>query len=255
MPNSSTTSDPAEALTYADFWRYRSRQSFWLTRQFSYRLGAFLALIASRVGFSPHTVTILSFLTGIGGSIFVAARPEMPLPIAGALLFVTLHLAYALDCADGLLARAMRRTSRSGALLDKCADLLGSMIIPGILGVAAFNSQASWADDFSYAFLIWLSITPRLALTTVTWIKEGMTPEIDRKGSEDVRRHTVFWKLKKFAGNLQDDVIYRSGLAVSWAFGCYWDFILVFQSYCGVLLVVYLITSYREVAASDRASP
>ena len=243
------------ALTYADFWKCRGRQSFWLTRHVSYRLGALLALIASRFGLLPRTVTILSFLTGIGGALFVASQPQMPLPIAGALLFIILHLAYGLDCADGVLARATRQTSRSGALLDKCADLLGSMIIPGILGVAAFNSQAAWADNFSHAFLIWLSITPRLALTTVTWLKEAMTPGIDRKGSEDMRLHSVFWKLKKFAGNLQDDVIYRSGMAVSWACGCYWDFMLVFQSYCGLLLVVYLITSYREVAASDRASP
>lgn len=178
----------------------------------------------------------------------------MPLPFAGALLFVTLHLAYGLDCADGMLARATRRTSRSGALLDKSADLLGAMIIPGVLGVAAFSSQATWVNGFSHAFLIWFSITPRLALTTINWIKDGMTPETDRKGADDTQERTIFWRLKKFAGNLQDDVIYRSGLAVSWACGCYWDFIFIFQSYCGVLLVVYLITSCREIEAIDRAS-
>lgn len=247
-------SDHPAALTYADFWKYRGRQSFWLTRHVSYRLGAVLALFAARTGLSPHTVTMLSFLTGIGGTLLVATQPQMPLPLAGLFLFITLHLAYGLDCADGVLARATRRTSRSGGLLDKCADLLGSMMIPGILGIAAFGSQATWADDFSHAFLIWLSVTPRLALTTVTWIKESMTPEIDRKGSDDIRVHTLFWKLKKFAGNLQDDVIYRSGMALSWAFGCYWDFILVFQSFCCLLLIVYLVTSYREMAASERRS-
>lgn len=243
------------ALTYADFWRYRGRQSFWLTRQLSYRLGAVLALIAARIGLSPHMVTILSFLTGVGGALIVAMQPALPLPLAGIFLFITLHLAYAFDCADGVLARATRRTSLSGALLDKCGDLLGAMMIPGILGVAAFGTQATWADDYSHAFLIWWSVTPRLALTTVTWIKEGMTPEIDRKGSDDARVHTLFWKLKKFAGNLQDDVIYRSGMALSWAFGCYWDFILVFQSFCCLLLIVYLFTSYREIAATERGSP
>ena len=243
---------PPPALTYTDFWRYRGRQSFWLTRQVSYRIGSVLALLASRLGLSPHAVTVLSFLTGVGGALAVAAQPQLPLPLAGAFLFVMLHLAYGLDCADGVLARATRRTSLSGGLLDKCADLLGSMLIPGILGIAAFGTQATWADDFSHAFLIWWSVSPRLALTTVTWLKESMTPEIDRKGSDDARDHTLFWKLKKFAGNLQDDVIYRSGMALSWAFGCYWDFILVFQSYCCLLLIVYLITSYREVAAAER---
>ena len=64
-------SEPRTALTYADFWRYRGRQSFWLTRQLSYRLGAALALIALRIGLSPGTVTLLSFLTGIGGALLV----------------------------------------------------------------------------------------------------------------------------------------------------------------------------------------
>lgn len=238
-------------LTYADFWRYRGRQSFWLTRQVSYRIGAVLALVACRTGLTPRAVTALSFLTGVGGACFVASLPGLPQTTAGLFLLLTLHLAYGLDCADGVLARARRCTSRSGALLDKMADLLGSMLIPGILGIAAFGSQTAWADDFSHAFLIWWSMVPRLALTTVNWIKEGMTPDIDRKGSDDSREHNTFWKLKKLAGNLQDDVIYRTGIAVSWACGCYWDFILIFQSFCCVLLIIYLITSYREIAASE----
>ena len=243
------------SLTYTDFWQFRGRQSFWLTRQFSYRLGAVLALLACRTGLSPHTVTMLSFLTGVGGTCLVAMAPGMNVITGGVLLFITLHLAYSLDCADGVLARATQRTSRSGSLLDKTADLLGSMLIPGVLGVAAFENQSKWTDDLFHPFLIWWSMTPRLALTTITWVKEGMTPYIDRKGAEDARAHTLFWKLKKFAGNLQDDVIYRTGIAVSWGFGCYWDFIFVFQSFCFVLLVVYIISSYRDVAAEERQEP
>lgn len=242
---------PDHTLKYSDFWQYRGRQSFWLTRQISYRLGAVLALFASRTGLTPRAVTTLSFLTGVGGACFVASQSGLPDFTAGIFLLVALHLAYGLDCADGVLARARRCTSRSGALLDKIADLLSSMLIPGILGIAAFGTQTAWADDFSHAFLIWWSMTPRLALTTITWLKEGMTPEIDRKFEEDNREHSTFWKLKKLAGNLQDDVVYRTGIAVSWAFGCYWDFILVFQGFCCLLLIVYLITSYRDIAASE----
>ena len=39
---------------------------------------------------------------------------------------------------------------------------------------------------------------------------------------------------------------------MSWACGHYWDFILVFQGFCCLLLVVYLITSYLEIAASEK---
>lgn len=245
MAESSTT------LTYADFWKYHGRQSFWLTRQFSYRIGAALALVASRVGLSPHAVTMLSFLTGVGGACAIALSPTMPALTGGIFLFIMLHLAYGLDCADGVLARATQRTSKAGGLLDKMADLLGAMIIPGLLGVAAFESQAKWTDDIFHPFLVWWSMMPRLALTTITWIKEGMTPEIDRKGADDQRSHTIFWRMKKFAGNLADDVVYRTGIAVSWAMGCYWDFIFFFQLLCFGMLVIYVITSYRDVAASE----
>jgi phosphatidylglycerophosphate synthase len=243
---------PDTKLSYSDFWQFRGRQSFWLTRQVSYRIGSLLALFACRTGLSPRAVTILSLITGVGGACAVAAMPWLPPWQAGVILFLTLHLAYGLDCADGVLARARKCSSRSGALLDKMADLLGSMTIPGILGIAAFGAQTTWADDFSHAFLIWWSMFPRLAITTLVWIKEGMTPENDRKGADDSREHTLFWRLKKFAGNLQDDVIYRSGIAISWGFGCYWDFILIFQGYCCLLLLVYIITSYREVVAAER---
>jgi len=246
MPNS------PPALTCADFWQYRGRQSFWLTRHVSYRIGAVLALLAARLGLSPRAVTALSFVTGVGGACVVALSEDMSAPAAGALLFLALHLAYGLDCADGLLARATHTASRSGALLDKMSDLLGAMLIPGILGIAAFGRQFTGADGYSHSFLIWWSMAPRLALTTLTWIKEAMTPEIDRKGAEDLRQKTLFWRLKKFAGNIADDVVYRTGIAVSWAFGCYWAFVLIFQGLCGLLLLVYLITSYREVALLDR---
>lgn len=78
-------------------------------------------------------------------------------------------------------------------------------------------------DDFSHAFLIWWSMTPRLAMTTVTWIMEGMTPKIDRKRSDDLRKETLFWRLKKFAGNIADDLVYRTDSAVIWAFGSFGD--------------------------------
>lgn len=244
---------PNRTLTYSDLWNFRGRQSFWLTRHISYRIGALLALLACRLGLTPRAVTALSFGTGVGGACLIAAFPDMPLPAAGILLFIMLHLAYGLDCADGVLARATGKACPSGALLDKIADLLGALLIPGILGITAFSTQSSWADDLQHAFLIWWSLAPRIALTTVIWLKEGMTPEIDRKGADDARAHTLFWKFKKFAGNLQDDVVYRTGIAVSWGFGCYWDFILVYQAFTFVLLTAYLAASYHEVVLRERS--
>lgn len=237
-------------LTYSDFWKFRGRQSFWLTRHVGYRLGALLALIAFRMGLSPHCLTALSFLTGVGGAVIVGVV-GMSQFAAGILLLCALQLSYGLDCADGVLARATNRTSRSGALLDKIADLSGSLIIPGILGAEAFHQQNHFVPHSWYPFLLWWSLAPRAMLTMLMWLKDGMTPQIDRKGAVDTRPKTLFWRIKKFAGNITDDITYRTGLALSWATGCYWDFTLVFHSIGFLMLLVYIVSSVREIAAAD----
>ncbi len=83
-------------------------------------LGRVLAAVAHRVGMTPDQVTITSALltfTGIG--LVAAVRPGVVLGLAVALLLVA---GYALDSADGQLARLRGGGSLTGEWLDHMVD-------------------------------------------------------------------------------------------------------------------------------------
>jgi len=238
------------SLSYRDFWQFRGRQSFWLTLHCGYRLGAVLALGAYRLGWSPAVLTLLSFLTGLAGVLVVALGRFTPV-VEGLLLFVSLHLAYGLDCADGVLARATGRTSQAGFLMDKCADLAGSLVVPGVLGIAASGTADSLLPAGWHPFLLWWSLSPRILLTGLIWMKDSLSPQIDRRTEEDQRNPSFFLSVRRVAGNVIDDITYRTGIAVSWALGMYWEFTLGFQSLCFLFLVVYAMNSFRELKRKE----
>lgn len=108
---------------FDDFIRLRfSADGHLLTRVFSQRLGALLAWIAARAGLKPNTVTSLALLSSLAGAATYACLPPGFYAI---LVCVALtQLGYALDCADGQLARATGSSSRLGAWLDVYCDYL-----------------------------------------------------------------------------------------------------------------------------------
>lgn len=72
-----------------------------------------------RLGVSPSAVTLLGGLTGMAGAVLLGvAQRAGSLWLSGGLLL----LSYALDCADGQLARATGRTSPMGGWLDVTVD-------------------------------------------------------------------------------------------------------------------------------------
>ena len=102
--------------------------------------GVFIAGLGLSAGLSPNAVTMIGCALAI---------PIVVLNSSGELLWASavLHLFYAIDCADGILARATRRTSRSGAFLD---DLAHCIVPP-----AFFLSLAFWAMSQSlYALAV-----------------------------------------------------------------------------------------------------
>ena len=235
-------------LTYADCWNCRGRQSFWLTLHFGYRLGALLALLASRIGCSPGVVTLLSFLTNAAGVLAVAILDWSP-PAEGLLLFLSLQLAYGLDCADGVLARVTHRTSTTGFFLDKTADLASALLIPGILGFAAASSQPSPLPPHLLPLLLWWSIAPRILLTSLIWIKDSLS-SAEKRSIPDPRPPSTSLSLRKAAGNLIDDITFRSALALSWATSSYWLFVLIFHSLCFLFALSYAAKTIRHLRSS-----
>ncbi|MFI7411082.1 CDP-alcohol phosphatidyltransferase family protein [Streptomyces sp. NPDC049627] len=88
--------------------------------------GRLLAAAAYRIGFSPNHVTAISALITFAAVFATALQP--PSRALGQFVSVALLLGFALDSADGQLARLYRSTSLSGEWLDHvvdCAKLLG----------------------------------------------------------------------------------------------------------------------------------
>lgn len=84
------------------------------------RAGGYLAVIAYRLGLTPNQVTIISGLcTGIGIALIAVLRPSVG---EGVGICLALVVGYALDAADGQLARLRGGGSVAGEWLDHVID-------------------------------------------------------------------------------------------------------------------------------------
>lgn len=93
-----------------------------LTWHFSQYLGGMLAFTAGRLGISPNALTLGSLLFSLVACVLYVIGPQGW--IASLTCLVILQFAYGLDCADGQLARATKRTSELGAWLDNICDFV-----------------------------------------------------------------------------------------------------------------------------------
>ena len=92
--------------------------SRWINRP----AGRQLAILAFRLGLSPNQVTVLSGLTSLAGIVVLAVAPATV--TVGFVVAFLLALAYALDSADGQVARMRGGGSRTGEWLDHVIDCL-----------------------------------------------------------------------------------------------------------------------------------
>jgi phosphatidylglycerophosphate synthase len=91
------------------------------TRWVNRRAARYLCAAAERVGATPSSVSVLSLLvtfTGLGAFLALQSTPWL----AGLCGAVLLALGYALDSADGQLARLQRTSSLQGEWLDHSLD-------------------------------------------------------------------------------------------------------------------------------------
>jgi phosphatidylglycerophosphate synthase len=120
--------------------------SRWVNRP----LGRRLAALAYAGGLSPNQVTGLSALASLVGVALIASvRPSWPV---GVLITATLLLGYALDSADGQLARLRQISSPSGEWLDHMVDTAKVVLVHG----AVLVSWARWREPFEW----WLVLLP-----------------------------------------------------------------------------------------------
>jgi phosphatidylglycerophosphate synthase len=107
------------------------------------RIGAVLAATGRRLGLAPTVLTLVNLVIGVATSVtvIVLAEPVADGDIAawpvGLLALVGWQLAYALDCADGQLARVTGRTSAAGARTDILCDVASQIALFTALSTVA----------------------------------------------------------------------------------------------------------------------
>lgn len=238
-----TPADRPHPPSLRDCWNARSRNCFWVAEQFGYRVGSLISWAALRLGLSPNTLTVAALACGLAG-VAVACLPGTTPLVGGLALLVGLLGSCAFDCSDGVVARLSGRTSGFGHVLDKSCDLTLSLVLAGALGVTALSQPTALVpDSWKPAILVW-SLVPKQVFSVVTWLRETLRhgaghddQPLDRSG---------FSRAKRLVGNLTDDAPYRTGVALSWMAGWYFEFALVMHAAFATITVLYLYVNRKN---------
>jgi phosphatidylglycerophosphate synthase len=146
--HSATTSAELSRPTVGDFYR-TNRGGGLFSEAVSQRLGASFALVAHRLGLSPTALTIANLVLGLAASVCVVslagrvAVGELPAWGVGLIALVGWQVAYALDCADGQLARVTGRTGAAGARIDVLCDVAAQIALVTALSSVAVAQRPS----------------------------------------------------------------------------------------------------------------
>lgn len=101
------------------------------------RLGGYLACVAYGLGFTATQVSALSFLCSVAAlAVLVIAPATVPV---GIIVAVGLALGYALDSADGQLARVRGGGTRAGEWLDHVLDIAKLCLVHTSVAVTLFR--------------------------------------------------------------------------------------------------------------------
>lgn len=140
--HSATTSTELSRPTVADFHR-TNRGGGLFSESISQWLGAAFALAAHRLGLRPTALTIANLVIGLAASVTVVALADrvaagaVPAWLVGLVALVGWQVAYALDCADGQLARVTGQGSPAGARVDVLCDVAAQIALVTALGTVA----------------------------------------------------------------------------------------------------------------------
>lgn len=145
--NPLTLTDPRPRLSFAESMRRLDAAQKpgagvpAYTRWVNRRAARFLCAAAERVGTTPSAVSVLSILVTLTGLGAFLALHRTPL-LAGLIAAVLLALGYALDSADGQLARLQHSSSIQGEWLDHTLDAVRLPTVHLTIG-AGFLLQGS----------------------------------------------------------------------------------------------------------------
>ncbi|KKK05054.1 CDP-alcohol phosphatidyltransferase family protein [Micromonospora sp. HK10] len=140
MPSATTLAEPRP--TVADFHRV-NRGGGLFSESISQWIGAAFALVAQRLGLHPTALTLANLVLGLAASVTVVALADdvaagtVPAWVVGLVALVAWQLAYALDCADGQLARVTGQRSAAGARIDVLCDVAAQIALVAALSATA----------------------------------------------------------------------------------------------------------------------
>lgn len=141
-----------------------------------------LTRLALRIGWSPNTITLLSFAIGIAAAASFAVGDRWAL-VLGAVL---LQLSLIVDCVDGEVARATRRFSALGAWLDASTDRVKEFLAYAGL---AYGASRSGVDIWWLAIvLVVLQTTRHMSdydFSRIQRMREAHVPPRDVRMSDD----------------------------------------------------------------------
>lgn len=146
--HSATTLTESSRPSIADFHRV-NRGGGLFSESVSQWLGAVFALVAQRLGLKPTALTIMNLVLGLAASVTVVALAErvaagdVPAWVVGLVALVGWQVAYALDCADGQLARVTGQGSAAGARVDVLCDVAAQIALVTALGAVAVAQRPS----------------------------------------------------------------------------------------------------------------
>ncbi|SCL39128.1 CDP-alcohol phosphatidyltransferase [Micromonospora pallida] len=146
--HSATTLTESSRPTVADFHRV-NRGGGLFSESISQWLGAVFALVAQRLGLRPTALTIMNLVLGLAASVTVVALADrvaagsVPAWVVGLVALVGWQVAYALDCADGQLARVTGQGSAAGARVDVLCDVAAQIALVTALGTVAVAQRPS----------------------------------------------------------------------------------------------------------------
>jgi phosphatidylglycerophosphate synthase len=116
-------------------------------------LGRRIAAAAHVAGLTPNTVSIISALfTGAGLALMGLVEPSWPMAVAVVALLV---LGYAIDSADGQLARLTSGGTLAGEWLDHCLDMVKMSSFHAVILISAYRFDAGmgeWPMGVAVAF-------------------------------------------------------------------------------------------------------
>jgi len=133
LPRRSFRESLAELKSHQKAKRGVSVYSIYVNRP----IGSRLAVVADTLGLTPNAVTLLSGIVSLVAVALVAFVP--PTIESGVVIAFLLALGFALDSADGQLARLQGHSSTAGEFLDHMTDLVVKMLLHGAVLVAWFR--------------------------------------------------------------------------------------------------------------------